>query len=307
MKHFSWQRRRFTFCRIVAVVCVFLLLKAPVVANHRQSTEKSPQKTTTTSKAKFSPKYDGFAFANDTVREYRQGSDGRITAVSRAELVHLESSQKPDVSTPRMHANADAPRYQHSCFILCRAAIQFYRFAQFDPKAPRLSPEDYRPLLKHLFRIPVWFPDRAGKPHAIVIPGYRNVYEFSKSHARLIQETGGAWLPTYFRVGNWRMIGPFPRWGQHLASERLLAGLDCGELQAVYVARFPHLNHCLVIYDYLLEPGGNIQFLVYDPNYPRETAWLRYHARSRTFELQKRFYFNAGLVNVMRVYISPLH
>ena len=185
--------------------------------------------------------------------------------------------------------------------------MQFHKFARFDPAAPRLSAEAYRPRLKHLFRIPVWFPDRAGKPNAIVIPGYKNLYEFSKARPRLIQETAGAWLPTYFRVGNWRMIGPFPRWGQRLASENLMEALDNGVIQAVYIARFPHLNHCLVVYDYTLERNGNVRFRVYDPNYPAESAWLRYHADTRSFELQKRFYFNAGLVNVMRVYISPLH
>ncbi len=235
-------------------------------------------------KTNFDPRRDGFGFANDTVREYRPDGSGQIRGYRRDD--------------------AHTARFAHSCFLITRATLQFSRFVRFAPKLPKVSDAEYERRVRQLFGIPPWFP---AKPHGIVIPGYRDLYEFSLAQKPMLEETIGSWLMTYFRPGNWRLMMPFPRAGQALAMRRLTAKLDQGQLQAVYLARFPHMNHCVTLYDYTRKPNGDVVFQLYDPNYPGEPAWLRYHADTRAFELEKRWYFNTGRVNLMRVYISPLH
>ncbi len=67
------------------------------------------------------------------------------------------------------------------------------------------------------------------------------------------------------------------------------------------------MNHVVVAYDATPEPGGNVRFKVYDPNYPSRASWLLYRADQRSFEFEKRWYFPGGRVNVMRVFLSPFH
>ena len=233
-------------------------------------------------KTKFDLKKDGFAFANDTSLIYSVDPVGELT----------------------WHRRAVPAVFVHSCFILCRSEVQFSRFAEFAPGQPKLSEEQYRQLVKRITLIPPWFPEPSKK---IVIPGYRNLHEFSADYTPMLEKNLGAWWPSFLRVGNWRMAWYFPRGGQALAAQRLTAALDQGKLQAVYVTRFPHLNHCLLLYDYKRNSKGKITFTAYDPNYVGEPTWLAYHPQTQTFELQKRAYFNGGGVNVMRVYLSPFH
>ena len=230
---------------------------------------------------RFDPRRDGFAFSNDTTLKYQMNASGQVVAKWR------------DGKTG----------FHHGCFLIVRSTMQFDRFARFAPNLPKVSDDEYRRLLRKLSRIPVWAVERP----RLVFPGYRNLYEFTLARSELVQHEIGAWWPTYFRIGNWRMGMPFPRSGQALAARRLSEELDAGRLQAIYVARSLRLNHCLILYGVTRRPGGDLEFQACDPNYAGESAWLRYHAATRTFELQKRFYFNLGTVNVMRVYLSPLH
>ena len=130
---------------------------------------------------------------------------------------------------------------------------------------------------------------------------------FSKAQAGVLQENLGNWWPTYWRVGNWRMAMGHPRAGQAAAARWLAESMDAGRLRAVYLARFPKMNHAIVIHAMQRRAGGDIRFLAYDPNYPGEPCWLDYKAAERSFELQPRWYFPGGRVNVMRIFISPLH
>jgi hypothetical protein len=97
------------------------------------------------------------------------------------------------------------------------------------------------------------------------------------------------------------------RAGQAAAARWLCDSLDHGRPRAVYIARFPSMNHVVIPYSLDREPGGNVTFHVYDPNYPNEPSWLFYRASERSFEFEKRWYFPGGRVNLMRVFISPFH
>lgn len=225
-----------------------------------------------------------FAFSNDTVFAYGTDEQGGLTMVRK---------DKP-------------PDFSHRCFILARATLQFHKFARFEPAAAPASEETYRRLIGYLSHIPVWDAERPPEDR-VVFPGYPNLYEFSRGRQGLLKEELGNWWPTYLRVGNWRIVFPMPRFGQAGLSRWLTRRLDRGEPAALFLARFPKMNHVVIPFDYHREPGGDILFDLYDPNYPGEKSWLRYVAAERSFELQKRWYFPGGRVNALRVYISPFH
>ena len=233
---------------------------------------------------RFDFRSDVFAFSNDTVFAYGTDEAGRLTMRKRETPVE----------------------FSHRCFVLARAVMQFRQFARFDPDLPRVSPLEYRRLVKKICRVPVWrtpfSPDRA-----VVIPGYRDLHDFSKANEHMLKEELGNWFPSYVRVGNWRMSLVFPRFGQKWAADNLTRALDRGRLQAVYLARSLHMNHCVVLFDYHRRENGDLEFDLYDPNYPGEKGALYYHAADRSFDFPKRWFWTGGRVNLMRVYITPWH
>ena len=230
----------------------------------------------------FKLRRDTFSFSNDTAFEYGVDEQGKL---------HVHLRKKP----------AD---FAHRCFVLTRGVLQFYQFARFEPGQPRVSRDEYERLVKRICRIPVW---SRGPAEPIVIPGYADLHSFSVAYEGLLKENLGNWLPSYFRVGNWRMLMGHLRAGQAAAARWLCDSVDHGQPRAVYLARFPHMNHVVIPYALEREPGGNVTFQVYDPNYPNAPSWLFYRASERSFEFEKRWYFPGGRVNVMRVFISPFH
>lgn len=233
---------------------------------------------------RFDCRTDVFSFSNDTVFAYGTDEAGHLT----------------------MHKRETPVEFSHRCLVLARADMQFHQFARFDPAKSRIRPEEYRNLVKEICRIPVWhasFPPE----RAILIPGYGNLHDFSKAHEHMLKEVLGNWFPSYIRPGNWRMALPFPRFGQEWAAGNLTRALDKGKLQAVYLARSLHMNHCVVLYDYHRQKNGDLTFDLYDPNYPGEKGTLFYHATERSFDFPKRWFWTGGRVNLMRVYITPWH
>ena len=230
----------------------------------------------------FDPRRDGFAFANETVLAYGVDEGGRL---------HMKSKEEP-------------AKFAHRCIAMVRGALQFWKFARFNPAAPKADPETYRGLLRRLFRIQVWFSARAPEDQ-IVFPGYRDLWSFSRAHQHVVQEEIGAWLPTYIRVGNWRMPCPFTILLQRSAARGAVRGL-AREPQALFLAKFPSMNHAVLAYSAAYEPNGNVHFRVYDPNYPGESARLSYLPAQKLFDFERRFYWPGGLVRAFRIYLSPI-
>lgn len=230
----------------------------------------------------FDLRRDTFAFSNDTVFAYGVDEQGKL---------HIARREKP-------------AQFTHRCFVLSRGVLQFYQFARFAPKEPKISREEYQRRLKRLFRIPVW---SRGPREKIVIPGFRDVHSFSLAYEGLLKETLGNWFPTYMRPGNYRMAMGHPRAGQAMVSRWLMKSMEQGKPRAIYMSRFPKMNHVVIVYAAARRPNGDIRFTVYDPNYPNEPSWVDYKAARRSFDFQKRWYFPGGQVNVMRIYISPCH
>lgn len=238
--------------------------------------------TVTGGAREFDLRRDTFAFSNDTALSY---------GIDEAGGLKISLRKKP-------------AEFSHRCFVLARAVLQFHQFARFDPSQPRITREEYRRRILALCRIPVW---GKGPAQQIVFPGYRDLHDFSIGYEGLLKENLGAWIPTYLRVGNWRLMMGHPRNGQAAAARGLIDSVEKRQLRALYLSRFPKMNHVVVVYAMERQAEGNARFWVYDPNYPDKPTWLDYDARTRSFAFQKRWYFPGGRVNVMRVFISPFH
>jgi hypothetical protein len=230
----------------------------------------------------FDLRRDTFAFSNDTVLKY---------GVDEAGVLHISRRDKP-------------VEYGHRCFVLTRAVIQFHQFARFEPRQPKLSRDEYHRRIKQLCRIPVW---SSGPREKIVFPGFADLHAFSIAYEGLLKEDLGNWLPCYLRVGNWRMAMGHLRAGQAAAARWLGKSVEEKKLRALYLARFPSMNHVVVVFAMHPQAHGDIRFEVYDPNYPNQPSSLIYRADQRSFDFDKRWYFPGGRVNVMRVFISPFH
>jgi hypothetical protein len=229
----------------------------------------------------FDPRHDAFAFSNDTVLNYEVTADGKL----------------------RMSAKAKSGRPTHACFLFTRSAMQFWKFACFEPRQPRLSKADYRAKVRALFRIPPWVERR----ERIVFPGYADLWSFSRQHENVIRDELGSWVLTYVRVGNWRMISPIISLRQRTYAEKLFAAVSRGEVRAMYLAKFPHMNHVVLVYRAERLPDGRMRFQAYDANYAGKPARLDYVSARNIFEFERRFYWPGGELHAFPVYDMPLH
>jgi hypothetical protein len=230
----------------------------------------------------FDVRRDTLGWANETKFAYEVDEAGRL---------HISKRAVPAV-------------YSNRCFVMSRAALQFKKFARFAPKRPRMSREEYRQLVREISRIPVW---SDGPRQRIVVPGFSDLRSFSKAYTPMLQANLGGSATSFLRVGNFRMAMGHPRFGQKWAADWLAKSMREGELRAVFLSRFPSMNHCVIVYRAIPRANGDVRFLCYDPNYEGQSAKLDYSAARRSFDFERRWYFPGGQVNVMRVYISPFH
>jgi hypothetical protein len=229
----------------------------------------------------FDPRRDAFAFSNDTVLNYEVTADGRLLI-----------GNKPKSGKPT-----------HCCFLFTRSAMQFWKFARFEPGLRKLPEEEYRKRLGRLFTIPPW----AKREERIVFPGYADLWSFSERHEDTIRAELGSWLLTYLRVGNWRMMNPIIRLMQGHFAEKLFAAVSRGEIRAMYLAKFPHMNHVVLVYHAERLPDGRMRFRTYDANYAGKSARLDYVPASKLFDFERRFYWPGGELRAFPVYDRPLH
>jgi hypothetical protein len=204
----------------------------------------------------------------------------------------------------QIHHRADgtSPDYSRHCFVLVRSLLQFHRFAEFRPDLPALTEDEYRSRIRELVRIPAW---SSGPANKIQFPGYSDLYSFSVAHSLMLQKNLGIWWPSYWRVGNWRIVFPVPRSGQERLAHWLQNRLDAGNIEAIYITRMKPINHCLVTYRYVKQPNGDLLFFVYDVNQPGKEVHLRYQTADRSFYYDRTPYYPGGLVSAMKLYASP--
>jgi hypothetical protein len=225
---------------------------------------------------------DTFGFANQTYFDYKQLTDSQVQIIRRKGRV---------------------PDFSRHCFQLCRAVLQFYQFAEFRPDLPKVSESDYREIVRRVSRTPAW---STGPRTKVVIPGYKDLHSFSLGETMALQRNLGLWWPSYWRLGNWRIVLPVPRSGQESMAKWLKSELDHERIRDVYITRFRPINHCLVVYHYSSGQNGDIVFDVYDANQPGKLVHLTYRASDRSFFYDKTWYYVGGLVSVLPLYVSPL-
>src|SRR6266513_2095428 len=127
---------------------------------------------------------DTLAFQNATVLKYKDG-----------------------VPFLRARSASDDPanKYTRRCFVMTRTAMQFRKFARFDPRGASLDDKALAARIRLVTRRQAWaapLPENA----RIVFPGYVNLRQLSKARAEVFKETIGSGFITYFRPGNGRMF-----------------------------------------------------------------------------------------------------
>ncbi len=140
---------------------------------------------------------DTFAFPNELVWEYRIDPVTRKTTVFK---------------------NDPPPTYAHHCFVVVRAAKQFFLHATFVPSEAPLTDSQYTTVIRRLMRRS----PQIASLDKISIPGFANLREFTAAKKELLQSNcGGAWQ-SYVQRGNWRMVFPFSRSHQEREAKSLL-------------------------------------------------------------------------------------
>ena len=227
---------------------------------------------------------DTFAFANELVSDYVVEADGRLRMVPR-----------------------EVPaEYRQNCVTMARAARLFYAHARFEPGQPRADAATYRALMEEVMaRDPR---DKRPVADPVVIPGYPDLYAFSRGEEELVKSVVDDRLGAYFQRGNWRMILPFTRRQQQAAAEGFLEAVRRNEAPVVHVVRFPviDINHTVIVYGAEETPEA-IFFAFYDPNYAGISRRMRYDRARRTFEYPESDFFAGGPVRVYEVYDAPLY
>lgn len=229
---------------------------------------------------------DTFGFANMTVFEYKNG------------IAHV-----------RRGADAKQKRYTRRCFVLSRTAMQFKKFARFEPGAPKLSDDQLAARLRQLTKIAAWKQPLPEKKR-IVFPGYADVRELSRDRGLIVQQNVGLGWPTYWRPGNWRMIMDPGREYQVSTHRDLNRKIENGEFFVAFLTTLPwslNINHAILVYRQL--PGaapGEDHYLAYDSNRPEGPRELVWSDRDNSFSYQKDWDFVGGNVRVYQVYGAPL-
>ena len=223
---------------------------------------------------------DTFAFANELIWEYQFD---------------------PATGIPSTRRNCPAPTYAHRCFVMARAARQFFYHARFEPRMPEADPSAYVRLIRRVVRLSPRTP--SPEERRIVIPGYDCLRSFSRAHEPLLKaHCGGAWQ-SYCLRSHWRMVFPISRRHQVRMARQLANAFETKPDPIVHLVRFPQLtiNHGITLFS-LADSGGRMCFSAYDPNTPARPAELTFDRSERTFFLPRNHYWAGGRVDVIEVY-----
>jgi len=226
--------------------------------------------------------HDTFDFANQTVFEYHEGH----ASLRKASAVKRDA-------------------YNRHCFVLCRTAMQFKKFARFDPHGAPLDDESLATRVRAVTHRAAWAEPLPGDQR-IAFPGYKDLREMSKARRELLQRTIGHGWPSYFRVSNARMMFQPGAGYQEKTHARLNAALARGQLFVGFLTTYPSLsiNHSVLVYkqkSFSPNPGV-ARYLVYDPNHPESPRELVWSPSTRSFSYQKDWDFVGGFVRVYQVY-----
>ncbi|HZR05274.1 MAG TPA: hypothetical protein VFA61_05555 [Candidatus Udaeobacter sp.] len=226
---------------------------------------------------------DTVGFANATVFEYREGHP----------------------SLRRQRKKGEPKRYTRRCFVLCRTTMQFHKFARFDPHAPPLDDNALAARIRDVTRRAAW-----EKPlptnQRVVFPGYADLRAMSDARREVVRRNIGLGWPTYFRIGNYRMLFEHDSSYHKETHANLDAALARGELFTAFLTTYPRLsiNHAVLVYKRkaVSQNDGLEHYLVYDPNHPESPRELTWSPDRCRFAYQKDWDFIGGFVRVYQIY-----
>jgi hypothetical protein len=223
---------------------------------------------------------DTFSFANETVWNYVDGT----------------------VQTGSSDSQAKKRDYTRRCFVVTRAAVQFWKFARFDPGANPLPPDQLADRIHDVTGRSAWLP-ALSHDRRVVFPGYANLREISAADPSLFQANIGLGWPVYFRAGNMPIVAPVYRETEARLNDEIFHDLQKNEPTIVWLYNFPSLkiNHVVVIFGGRRDQDG-FRYEVYDPNYSTGPKKLVYATATRTFSYQPTFYFKGGPVEARAIY-----
>jgi hypothetical protein len=226
---------------------------------------------------------DTFTFANELIWEYEFN---------------------PVTGAMKTHPCDPPATYTHRCFVLVRAARQFFYHARFEPGQPVAEEQTYRQLIREVVsRNP-----RRASPHKIVIPGYDCLRAFSRAQAALLKAGCGRAWQSYFIRSHWRMVAPTTRGQQEQMACQLLQAMRERPAPPVHLYCFPSLriNHGILLFG-ATESDRDIQFDAYDPNVPEHPVKLIFERAARTFTFPRARYWPGGPLNVFEQYVGGLY
>jgi len=225
---------------------------------------------------------DTFAFANQTVFEYHQGHPS----------LRRGSSVRRDM-------------YKRHCFVLCRTAMQFKKFARFDPRGAPLDDASLAARIRSVTHRQPWT-EPLPQDQRVVFPGYKDLREMSKARRELVQLNIGHGWPSYFRISNARMIFQPGAGYQEETHAGLNAALARGQMFVGFLTTYPRfsINHSVLVYKRKsFSPNPGIEtYSVYDPNHPESPRELTWSPHTRSFSYQKDWDFVGGYVRIYQVY-----
>jgi hypothetical protein len=243
---------------------------------------------TSVAAAQFRFDRDTFAFQNATVLKYKGG--------------HPYWQVKASRENP-------ANQYTRRCFVMTRTAMQFRKFARFDPSGAPLDDLELAAHIRAVVRRAPWH-ESLPENQRIVFPGYANLRQMSEARAEVFKQNIGSGFLTYFRPSNARMLFEHSRNYQQTTHANLDAALSHDDLFVAFLSTYPKLsiNHAVLVYAQkkALAKDGLEHYLVYDPNHaeaPRELTWS---PGERAFAYQKDIDFIGGFVRVYQAYGKPL-
>ena len=260
---------------VLGALLISLLFPAPLLA-YEPPTAPAPRP--------FNYDTDTFSFANETVWNYVNGSVQAETS--------RDQTRKRD--------------YTRRCFVVTRAAVQFWKFARFDPRAAPLPADQLAARIRAVTERSVWLP-ALSREQRIVIPGYANLRGISAAAPGIFQANIGLGWPVYFRAGNMPIVVPVCREIEANLNDEIFRDLQMNYPTIVWLYNFPSLNmnHVVVVIAGKHEQG-KYHYQVYDPNYTDTPKHLDYDEASRTFSYQPTFYFKGGTVEARAIYRGVL-
>lgn len=195
--------------------------------------------------------------------------------------------------------------YANYCFVLARGIRQFHQFARFDPGAPRVDAAEYERRVRAVVSRAPW---RRTLPAAdrVVIPGYRNLREFSAAEEAAVKAGLGSPFWTWVHWTNWRVtFEGLPPGHQAEVLEQIRGELAAGRLVQLLVTNWPkpELNHTVVAFAYRPERGG-LELSVWDPNDPAAPGAVTFDATHERFWATRVYDTEPGAIRVFRMYYS---